>query len=131
MPPLPEPSDFTQPFWDAVREGRLTAPRCDSCERWFFVPEPICPHCGAAKWTWQQSRGMGKIYSLSVVHQTVSPDQPTPFVLAEVDLDEGWTILTQVRGSDPETVQIGDRVMFAPTSVTDTFSLPAFEEAAS
>jgi uncharacterized OB-fold protein len=130
MPPLPAPDDFTRPFWDAVRDGRLTAPRCTACSGWFFVPEPLCPHCGEGSWTWEQSGGEGEIYSLSVVHQTVSPDQPTPFVLAEVDLDEGWTILTHVIGSDPETVRIGDRVSFAPTRKTDEISLPTFEKIA-
>lgn len=131
MPPLPEPDDFTRPFWDAVKEGRLIAPRCGPCGRWFFVPEPLCPHCGAGEWEWQQSTGAGEIYSLSVVHQTVSPDQPTPFVLATVDLDEGWTILTHVAGADPDTVRIGDRVAFSPTTVTDEISLPTFEKAPS
>jgi hypothetical protein len=120
---LPEPTEFTKPFWDAVHAGDLVVPECAACGRRFFVPEPLCPHCGARDWSWVSSPGAGVIYSLSVVHQAVDPNQPTPFVLAAVDLDDGWTILTQVNGAE---VAIGDRVRFAPTPVTDDISLPTF-----
>jgi uncharacterized OB-fold protein len=126
MPQPPEPNEFTAPFWDAVRAGRLVVPECGPCGRRFFVPEVLCPHCGAREWSWQPSPGEGRIYSLSLVHQAVDPAQPTPFVLAAVDLDDGWTMLTQVVDTDPARVAIGDRVAFAPTPVNDEFSLPTF-----
>ena len=124
---LPEPSDFARPFWDAVHRGELVVPECRPCGRRFFVPEALCPHCGARDWAWASSPGVGSVYSLSVVHQAVDPAQPTPFALAAVDLDDGWTILTRITGGDPETVAIGDRVAFAPTPVSDEHSLPTFE----
>lgn len=123
---LPEPTEFTRPFWDAVHAGELAVPECRPCGRRFFVPEPLCPHCGARDWSWVSSPGAGSVYSLSVVHQAVDPARPTPYVLAAVDLDDGWTILTQVIG--PE-VAIGDRVVFAPTRVTEEISLPTFTAA--
>lgn len=123
---LPEPNDFTRPFWSSVHAGELVVPECHACGRRFFVPEPLCPHCGARDWSWERSDGGGVIYSLSVVHQAVDPTQTTPFVLAAVDLDDGWTMMTHVIGCDPAEVAIGDRVVFAPTRVTDEVSLPTF-----
>lgn len=126
MPQLPEPNEFTAPFWDALRDGRLTVPECGACGRRFFVPEPLCPHCGVAGWTWASSPGAGSIYSMSVVHQAVDPAQPTPFVLAAVDLDDGWTLMTHIVGSDPGEVRIGARVVVRPTRLSEEITVPTF-----
>jgi hypothetical protein len=131
MPQVPQPDEFTRPFWEAVHDGRLVVPECSSCRRRFFVPEPLCPHCGAGDWAWVSSPGTGCVYSISVVHQAVDPGQTTPFVLAAVDLDDGWTMLTHVVGTDPDQLSIGDRLRFAPTPVTDGISLPTFARVAS
>ncbi len=129
MPVKPTPTALTRPFWEALREGRLTVPRCGSCSRRFFVPEPVCPHCGSADWTWADSAGTGSVYSVTVVHQTPSPDQPTPFALAIVELDEGWTLLTHIVNTAPESVAIGAHVVFAPTKIDGDLTLPTFEPA--
>lgn len=126
MPPRPKPTDFTRPFWQAVAEGRLVVPTCDECGTRFFVPEPLCPACGAGQWSWEQSSGTGAVYSRTIVHQTISPDQPVPFVLAVVDLDDGASLLTHVVEVPVDDVQIGSRVRFAPTKVDDELTLPTF-----
>jgi uncharacterized OB-fold protein len=107
-------SEFTKPFWDAVREGRLLVPECRSCGRRFFTPEPLCVHCGSADWEWAESPGSGSVYSVSVVYQPVNDDHAVPFALAIVDLDDEWTMLTHVVGIDPTSVHIGLRVQFDP-----------------
>jgi uncharacterized OB-fold protein len=107
-------SEFTRPFWDALERGELVVPECQACRRRFFTPEPLCIHCGAAGWTWVTSPGTGTVYSVSVVHQGVNDDHDLPFALAAVDLDDGWTILTQVVGTDPAAVRIGLRVRVSP-----------------
>lgn len=127
MPALPDPDEFTAPFWDALRNGRLTVPECGECNHRFFVPEAVCPLCGATGWSWAASPGIGRVYSLSVVYQAVDPDVATPFALAAVDLDDGWTILTHIVGSDPEAVVIGDHVKLAPVQASATITLPTFE----
>lgn len=127
MPPKPTPTPLSAPFWESLRDdGRLTVPECTECGRRFFIPEPRCPHCGAAGWIWTDSDGVGSIYSCVTVHQTVSRDQPTPFVLAIVELDEQWSILTHIVDSAPEDVAIGARVLFAPRKIDDEFTLPTF-----
>ena len=126
MPTVPQPDEFTAPFWDALRDGHLIVPECAACNLRFFVPEPLCPHCGAAGWTWVASAGTGTIYSMSVVHQAVDPAQPVPFVLAAVDLDDGWTLMTHIVGTDPEAVRIGARVAVRPTRLSDEITVPTF-----
>lgn len=127
MPPRPTPTPLSAPFWETLRDhGRLTVPECAGCGRRFFVPEPTCPHCGAGRWSWTNSDGIGSVYSCVTVHQTVSRDQPTPFVLAIVELDEEWSILTHVIDCAPDDVVIGARVRFAPRQIDDDLTLPTF-----
>lgn len=131
MPPKPTPTKLSAPFWEMLRDtGRLTVPECGECHCRFFVPEPACPRCGARNWTWVPSAGTGSVYSCVVVHQTVSRDQPTPFVLAVVNLDDQWSILTHIIDCAPEDVAIGTRVRFAPKRSDDDITLPTFTLAA-
>ena len=122
----PTPTPLTQPFWDAVRDGRLVVPECDSCKARFFVPEPVCPACGSGCWHWAESPGTGTVYTLSVVHHAPGPEFDVPYVLAVVDLDDGWALLTHVLGCDPADAHIGMRVRLAPTRLTDDITLPTF-----
>jgi uncharacterized OB-fold protein len=122
---------MTRPFWDAVRAGVLLVPECQTCSARFFPPEPGCIKCGATGWTWTPSAGRGSVYTLSVVYQPIVADQPVPFVLAAVDLDDGWTIMTHIVGSEPESVSVGTRVEFAASLLRDDIYLPTFAVALS
>lgn len=129
MIPIPVPSELTAPFWDALRDGVLLSPLCHACGKRFFNPEAVCIRCGAAGWTWAPSVGTGTVYTFSIVHQPIVPDQPTPFVLAAVDVDDGWTIMTHVLDIEPDQVYVGLPVRFAPTELRDDFYLPTFSAA--
>lgn len=108
--PLPNPSPVTEPFWSAAAARRLLHPRCDVCTRAFFPPHLACPHCRATSWSWAQSVGRGEIYSYSVVHRAPQPGFTPPYVIAVVDLDEGFELMTNIVGTDPGAVRIGQRV---------------------
>ena len=111
----PQAAEFTRPFWEAVNLDRLVVPECQSCGRRFFTPEPLCVHCGSGDWKWTASPGDGEVYSVSVVHQPINNDHEIPFALSIIEMDDGWTMLAHVIGVNPEDVQIGMRVRFAPT----------------
>ena len=56
-------------------------------------------------------KGLGKIYSFSIVRQ--APDdfkRQLPYVIAQVELDEGPRLTAQIVNVDPEDVEIGMRV---------------------
>lgn len=111
--PLPEPTAVTAPFWDACARGVLMHPRCDDCERAFFPPHLACPHCRAVSWSWAESAGLGEIYSFSIVHRAPQPGFALPYVIAVVDLDEGFELMTNIVGTEPNSVRIGQRVRVA------------------
>lgn len=108
--PLPEPTAVTAPFWDAAARGVLIHPRCCECERAFFPPHLACPHCRATSWSWVESAGRGEIYSFSVVHRAPQPGFDPPYVIAVIDLDEGFELMTNIVDTEPTDVRIGQRV---------------------
>lgn len=89
-------SDLTTPFWTAAAEGRLVRPVCRDCGRSHFTPKWSCPYCYSENWAYEQSTGHGEVYSSTVVHRGPDETWPTPYVLAIVDLEEGWSMLSRL-----------------------------------
>lgn len=89
--------------------GLLPYQRCAACTRAVFHPRVICPHCGALDLEWQESAGVGTVYSVTRVRSR----QGSRTVML-VDLDEGYRMMG--RGDEPNDVDstrgiaIGDRV---------------------
>ncbi|MET7924311.1 Zn-ribbon domain-containing OB-fold protein [Streptomyces sp. NPDC005349] len=124
--PVPVPTELTELFWAAARQGELVLPQCSDCGLRFFVPEPACPGCLSRSWTYEPSSGRGTVYSVTVVHRAPGPGFEVPFALAAVDLDDGATMLSHVVGTDPEQVTIGMRVSVDFRALTDEITLPFF-----
>src|SRR4051794_32422620 len=87
---------FTRPFWDAAEQHRLVYPYCGRCSRSFFTPQLVCPGCQRSDWEWRTSSGQGTVYSHTTVHRAPVEGFETPYVLAIVDLVEGWSMLTTI-----------------------------------
>ena len=122
-------TELTRPFWDAVREGRLIVQRCSACDKTFFRPEVACPHCLSTEWQWVESSGRGTLYSFSVVHRAPSPAFTAPFIFAAIDMEEGWTMFSNVIGIAPEEAKIGMELKVSFEHPSDTLSLPLFRPA--
>jgi uncharacterized OB-fold protein len=122
----PAPSLLTAAFWEAATEGRLVRPVCSACGQSFFTPQVACPYCLSESWRYCESSGSGEIYSFTVVHHAQTEDFETPYVLAIVDLDESWSMLTNIVGCDPHVVRIGMRVRVAFSPAANGVCLPVF-----
>jgi len=105
LPKFPEPG--TEPFWRATGEHRLLF-RVDPATG---EAVPITRHGVDPQPEWRESAGTGTIYSFTVVRQHGQPYFRTrvPYVVAFVDLDEGFRMLTEIV-AEPDTVRIGQRV---------------------
>lgn len=124
--PLPEPSELTRPFWEGCRQGELRVQRCDDCGRRFFTPLPACPACLSRNWAWVASSGAGTLYSFTVVRRPARPDRPVPYVIGLIDLDEGWTMMSNVVDCDPDRLRCGARVAVRFQPLSDEIVLPMF-----
>ncbi len=127
MPP-PDRADraLTGEFWAALDRGELLRPVCARCARSFFTPQVVCAHCGWGQWSYEPSEGRGTIYSFTVVHRPPEPSFEVPYVLAIVDVTEGWSLLTWIVDCPAEEVRIGMEVQVRFVPGPDGVLLPAF-----
>ena len=104
----------------------LVRPHCPHCDRSFFPPEVCCPGCLAEDWSWAESSGLGSVYSYTVCHRAPEPGFDPPYVLAIVDLAEGWSMLSNVVGCEPGAVRVGLPVAVAWQPLDAQIVLPVF-----
>ena len=120
----------TRPFWEATKRHELRFQVCKSCAAVVFFPRRHCPSCMGFDLDWKTSKGEGSIYTFTVIRQIGHPAFRTkaPYVIAWIDLDEGFRMQSEVVGANVDDVKIGQRV-----SVTwedhDEVSLPLFTPA--
>jgi uncharacterized OB-fold protein len=93
--------ELTSPFWAAAQNGILVRPVCGDCGRNFFSPQIACPGCLSENWTYKPSSGRGTVYSATVVHKAPSPEFEVPYVLAVVELEEGWSMVANLLDEAP------------------------------
>jgi uncharacterized OB-fold protein len=100
--PLPEPTPLSQPYWDALRQGRLTFQRCRHCSHAWLPPRAECPHCLEAEWDWTTASGKGRVVSWVVYHHAYHEAfrDRLPYNVALVELDEGPRLITNIINPD-------------------------------
>jgi len=74
----------------------------------FFYPRTVAPGTGSENIEWRVSKGLGTVYTTTVVHYKGEP----PLNVAMIDLDEGFRMMSRVEDIDPMQVKIGMRVKF-------------------
>jgi hypothetical protein len=71
-----------------------------------FFPRAVAPGTGSGNLEWRISKGLGTVYSTTVVYYR---DEP-PLNVALIDVDEGFRMMSRVEDIDPLQVRIGMRV---------------------
>lgn len=128
--PRPEPSWLTEEFWAAARRHELVRPRCRACGTSFFTPQVACPSCLSEDWAYAPSSGRGTVYSATVVHRAPFPGLDTPYQVAIVDLEEGWSMLANIVDAPTAPTPIGTPVEVCWIDVDAELTLPAFRPVA-
>ncbi len=118
--------ELTGPYWAAVERDRLVRPVCEACGRSHFTPQVACPWCGSTEWVYTASSGRGSIYSHTTVHRPPDPTFTAPYVVADVEMDEGWRLFTWIVGCEPGDVHIGMEVAVRFIDGPDGRRMPAF-----
>ena len=96
--PLPEPTPLSEPYWDALKQGRLTFQRCRACSHAWLPPRAECPECLAAGWDWAEASGKGRVISWVIYHHAYHAafKEKLPYNVALVELDEGPRLVTNI-----------------------------------
>jgi uncharacterized protein len=100
--PIPAPGRDGAPFWESIRERRLTVQRCPLCARYVWQPAPVCPGCGSPELSWKEVTGRATVLSWTIPYPPVLPAfaDLVPFVVLVVQLDEGPRMVGQLVDAD-------------------------------
>lgn len=137
---LPVATPESKPYWDGLKEHKLMLPTCDDCGPHFY-PRPFCPTPNCFNWDikWTEASGKGKVYTYVISHQPIPPygaDNPPPYIIAIVELDEGPRMMTNLIVDDPyggedlrghQAHWVGSDVEIVFDDVTDEVTLPKFK----
>jgi uncharacterized OB-fold protein len=115
-------------YWEGVEAGELRYQVCNACGEPIFQPRGRCPYCLGDDLRIERSAGRGAIYSVSVVHQAVSPAfaDKVPYALGIVELDEGYHMFSELVAEDLDSLRIGDRVEVRYDRISESVTLPVF-----
>ncbi|MHB1372650.1 MAG: Zn-ribbon domain-containing OB-fold protein [Thauera sp.] len=72
--PLPTPTEISAPYWNGLKEGRLTLPHCKSCGHWIFFPRRHCDKCWSQDLEWKEVKGTGTLYTYTLTRVPTLPD---------------------------------------------------------
>lgn len=116
------------PYWEAARRHELVLPRCDSCGKVYYPVGPVCPNCLSDNFRWAPMSGRGRVSSFVVYHKAWAPWLKTrvPYVVAQVELEEGPRLTTNLLDIAPDDVRVGLDVQVAYETVTEEVTLVQF-----
>jgi hypothetical protein len=123
---------WTEPFWQAARERRLTAAKCADCGHFRMPPTPFCPECQSQHTQWPDLPGTATVFSFAVCTRSPYPDVPDfVYVPVVVDLDgaPGARLVTNLIDVNAEDVTIGMKVRVDWNPIQDDWVLPIFRPA--
>jgi len=127
--PLPRPTELSRPHWEGCRAGALLVQRCRDCGAYVFIPQPVCTACFGPRLDWVRSSGRGTVYSFTRVYRPPRPAFEVPYVVAIVELEEGWYMLSNIVDCDVDDVAVGMPVEVSFRPMSEEISLPMFRPA--
>jgi uncharacterized OB-fold protein len=131
LKPLPPVTNLNRPYWDGLRDGVLRMQRCASCSLVRYPPAPVCPRCWSEEHEWAELSGRGTVSSWVVFHQAYlrGYEDEVPFNVAEVTLEEGPRLITNLVDVDLDDIRAGMPVEVVFDPVTDEVTLAKFRPA--
>ena len=126
---LPPVNGESAPYWQGCREGELRLQQCASCSHVQFYPRLVCTRCSGRRLSWIAASGDGRVKSFTIVRRAVSEGYApvVPFVVALIQLAEGPSMMSNVVGCDPVTVEMNMPVRVTFDRWTEEISMPMFE----
>ncbi|MGZ6912525.1 MAG: Zn-ribbon domain-containing OB-fold protein [Acidimicrobiia bacterium] len=122
----PSMSPDTQFFWDGATAHRLLVQRCAGCGELRHPPRPMCPHCNSLDWDAIESAGRATVLSFVMPRHPRYPWFDDDYIVALVELDEGFRLVTNLVGTTPTTTRTGMRVRVQFEEFDGGLVLPLF-----
>ena len=119
-PPRPHHDDLGH--WEGAAVGELRLPCCPTCEQFFWPGGAICPRCLSSEVEWRRCSGRGRVSSWVRFHKRYFEGAEPPYVVAQIDLDEGPRLFATLLADEPQ-VGMEVQAVFTPR---EGFVLPEF-----
>lgn len=100
-------SMYDLPLWESIRARKMSLQCCSDCQKFWYPPAPVCPHCLSLNFQWKAVTGTGEILSWVIFHRQYFDDFPPPYNVIAVKLTEGPIFLTNLVGDLPDGGWIG------------------------
>lgn len=129
MDPYPQQApehNRLHPFYQFLREGRLTTSRCKNCGALPWPPRVVCPECMSDELEWCDLPREGKVYVYSIQEAGLPLGYDPPVVFAVVDLPNGVRLLSVIEDSDISHLKNGADVELIIKKVPHDRVMPAF-----
>ena len=114
----------TRGFWEGTLAEELRGQRCGRCDHLQLPGGPCCRRCWSQSLTWEPLSGRGSVFAHTIVRHAFHPSfaDQIPYVLADIELDEGPIFTSNVTDVDVEAVSIGMAVeVWFDDEVEDAF----------
>ena len=124
---------WTEPFWQAAKDHRLTAAQCGDCGTFRMPPTPYCPNCQSQNTNWPTLPGTAIVFSFAICTRSPYPDlEDFTYVPVVVDLDgaPGARLVSNLVGLPAGEVEIGMKVQVDWNPIRDGWVLPIFRRIA-
>lgn len=122
----PSMTPDTQFFWDGAKAHTLLVQRCADCGEVRHPPRPMCPHCNSLAWDAIESSGRGSVFSFVMPRHPQYPWFEEDYIVALVELEEGFRVVTNLVGTTPDAVTIGMPVQVVFEEFDGGLVLPLF-----
>lgn len=113
LDPFPlQSQNFTMvyPFFDALKEGRLTTTKCKSCGKMSYPPRILCPECYSKDLEWIDLPTKGKVLEFLEMQDPMVPCFEAPLILAVIDLGGVIKLSSRIVGVQMGELKEGDEV---------------------
>jgi len=99
----------TRGYWEGTLAEEIRIQRCNTCGHLQLPWGPCCTRCLSQYLGYQVASGRGTVFSFTIVRQAIHPDfsAQVPYVLADVQLEEGPILTSNVTDIAPQAVTIG------------------------
>ncbi len=111
-------STYQKSFLNYLKENKIAALKCKSCQALYFPPRQICPYCKTINEDplWTELSGKGHVETFTTIHYPpVGFENNAPYTIVVVKLVEGPKILCIAS----EEVDVDDQVVLVPRSEND------------
>jgi uncharacterized OB-fold protein len=114
------------PFWDGFKAGKLMLPQCSGCASHHLPAGPVCPYCLSDALVWKEGSGRAILSSWVVERKKWFTTFVPPYIVGEVQLEEGPRMPVQIDMSDLPKLALGAEGHIEVSIAPNGLHLPIF-----